>query len=207
MPSRLATCDRPCHRHPLRLEVVVLHFDVVVVAEQFSEPGGDFGGLLHVRLAAGQDRAAQFAGNAAAQADQPFVVGGQQFLVDPRLEVKPLQERRRGEFHEVSEAVAIAGQERQVEVGLFRAAGRFFVKAAAGGDVGLQPEDRIDAQFLGRLIELHGPVQVAVVGQGQGGHPQGLRPLQQSANRAGPVQEAVVAVAVHILACITGLLR
>ena len=53
-------------------------------------------------------------------------------------------------------------------------------------------------EFLGRLIELDGPVQIAVVGQRQGGHPQGLRPLQQSANRAGPVQQAVVAVAMQM---------
>ena len=72
------------------------------------------------------------------------------------------------------------------------------MEAAAGGDVGLEPEDRIDAQFLGRLIELQRPVQIAVIGQRQGGHPQGLRPFEQSADRAGPVQQAVVAMAMQM---------
>ena len=34
--------DRPLHRQPLRFQVVVLNLDVVVVAEEFLEPGGDF---------------------------------------------------------------------------------------------------------------------------------------------------------------------
>ena len=125
-------------------------------------------------------------------------MGGQQFLVDPRLEIEALQKRRRGELHEVAKAGAVAGQQRQVDSWPPSMPPSFFVKAAAGGDVGLQAEDRIDAQFLGRLIELHRPVQIAVVRQRQGGHPQGLRPLQQPANRAGPVQEAVVAVAMQM---------
>ncbi len=123
--------------------MVVLDFDVVVVAEEFLIPGGDFQGLFHVGLAAGQQRAVQLAGNAAAQANQPFPVGGQQLLVDPRLEIKPLQERRRGELDEVAEAGAVAGQQRQVVAGLLRAA-QLFLEAAAGGDVGLQAENRID---------------------------------------------------------------
>ena len=198
MPSRRATCDGPFHHQPLRLQTVVLDFNVIVVAEQVAVPGGDFDGLFQVRLAAGQQRAAQFAGDAAAEADQPFAVGGQQFLVDPRFEVEPLQESRGGELDEVPKTRGVAGQQRQMVVGLLRTAGRFFMEAAAGGDVGLQPEDRIDPQFLGRLIEFYCPVEVAVVRQGQGVHPQGLRPLQQSADRARPVQEAVVAVAMQV---------
>ena len=156
----LGDLRRPLHRHPLRLQVVVLDLDVVVVAEEFSIPGGDFGGLFQVGLAAGQQRAVQLAGNAAAQADQPFLVGGQQLLVDPRLEIKPLQEGRRGEFHEVAKAGAVAGQERQMDSWPLSSRRPFFVEAAAGGDVGLQPEDRIDAQFLGRLVELQAPCRL-----------------------------------------------
>ena len=72
------------------------------------------------------------------------------------------------------------------------------MEPAAWGDVGFQPEDRIDAQVLGRLIELQRPVQIAVVRQRQGGHPQGFRPFQQPTNRAGPVQKAVMAVAMQM---------
>ena len=160
MPSRRATCTAPAIASRCDSKAVVLDFDVVVVAEQLPIPGGDFTGLFHVRLAAGQQRAVELAGDAAAEADQPLAVGGQQFLVDPRLEVESLQEGRGRELHQVPKARGVAGQQRQVEVGLFGTAGRFFVEAAAGGDVGLDPEDRIDSQFLGRLIELTAPCKL-----------------------------------------------
>ena len=161
------------------------------------EPGGRLPGLLQVGLAAGQQQAVELAGDAAAQAEEPLVVGLQQLAVDPGLEIEPFQEGLRGELHEVLEARAIGGQQREVEAGLLAAAG-VFLGAAAGGDVGLQAEDRVDAQFLRLPVELHRPVQVAVVGQGQGVHLQGLGPVEQAADRARPVQEAVVAVTVQV---------
>ena len=94
-------------------------------------------------------------------------------------------------------AGAIGGQQREVEAGLLEAAG-VLLEAAAGGDVGLQAEDRVDAQVLGLPVELQCPVQVAVVGQGQGVHLQGLGPVQQALDGAGPVQEAVMAMAVQM---------
>ena len=70
------------------------------------------------------------------------------------------------------------------------------VEAARRGDVGLDAHDRVDAQVLGRLVELQGPVQVAVVGQGQGVHAQLFGPLQQAGDLSGAVEQAVVAMAV-----------
>ena len=164
--------------------------------------------LLEVRLAAGQQRAAQLAGDAAAQAYQPFAVGGQQLLVDPRLEVKPLQEGRRRELHEISEARRIAGQKRQVVAGLFRAS-RLLMESAARGDVRLHAEDRVDAQFLGGLVELDRPVQISMIGQRQGRHSQGLRPFEQTSDGTGAVQQAVVAMTMQMgeRKCAHGFLR
>ena len=83
-------------------------------------------------------------------------------------------------------------------VARFLLAAGLLVEAAPGGDVGLVTDDRIDAGRLRRGIELEGPVEIAVVGDRQGIHPQLLRPVDQPFDRTGPVEEAVVAVAVEM---------
>ncbi len=187
----------PVHHRPLRFQVVVLNLDVIIVAEELAIPGGDFEGFCEVRLAAGQQRAAQLAGGAAAEADEPFAVGGQQFFIDSRLEIESFQKGGGGELHKISEASGIAGQERQVVAVLFRAA-PFFMEAAARGNIRLDAEDRIDAQFPSGLIELDCPVQISMIGQRQGCHSQGFCPFEQSPDRAGAVQEAVVAMTMQM---------
>ena len=51
---------------------------------------------------------------------------------------------------------------------------------------------------LGLAEELDGAVEVAVVGDRQGGHPQLLGPLDQVRDLARAVEQAVVAVAVQV---------
>ena len=48
------------------------------------------------------------------------------------------------------------------------------------------------------LIELQRPVQIAVVGERQGVHAQLFGPFDQLVDRAGPVQQAVMAVAMQM---------
>ena len=48
------------------------------------------------------------------------------------------------------------------------------------------------------LIEFQRPVQIAVVRQRQGVHPQGLGALQQVLDLAGSVQQAVMAMTVQM---------
>ena len=149
MFRRLRHLHGPFQSQPLHLQAVVLDFDVIVVTKEVVIPGGDGQGLFHVGLSAGQQRAIEFAGDAAAQADQPVAMGGQQFLVDPRLEVEAFQKRGGGELHEVAKAGVVAGQQREVMAGFLRSA-QFFAETAAGSDVGFDSEDRIDAELLGR---------------------------------------------------------
>ena len=75
--------------------------------------------------------------------------------------------------------VAILGQQREVVAGLLHAAGLFRTPAPRG-DVGLVADDRVDPRGFGGRVELQRPVQIAVVGQGQGVHPQCLGPLDQA---------------------------
>ena len=77
-------------------------------------------------------------------------------------------------------------------------AGGLLVGAAAGGEVGLVPDDRLDAGLLALAVELDRPVQVAVVGDGAGGHAQRLGLGDQLGDAVGPVEQAVVGVAVEV---------
>ena len=95
--------------------------------------------------------------------------------------------------------VRVLGQQRDV-IGrlLAPAAGRFLDEAAAGRDVGLDAQHRIDAQFLRLLIELQRAVQIAVIGERERVHLQVFRPLQERGDLARPVQKAVMAVAMQM---------
>ena len=172
----------------------------VPIAEQLVEPGGDLHGLVgfQVGIAAAQNGPAELARHAAAEADQPFAVRGQHLLVDPRLAIEAFEEGGRRQLDQVLEADAVLGQQRQMVTGLFVLADFAFVPPIARRDVGFVADDRVDAGRLGLLIELQRAVQIAVVGQGQGVHAQRLGLLDQRPDRAGAVQQAVMAMAVQM---------
>ena len=71
----LGDIDGRFQRQPLDLEAVVLNLDEVAIAEHAVEPGGDLAGLARVASSAvlpREQRAAELARDAAAQADDPF---------------------------------------------------------------------------------------------------------------------------------------
>ena len=135
----------------------------------------------HLTLGAGRQR------------DQALGVRREQLVVDARLVVEALEEGERREAHEVLEAALVARQEHQVVRRLPGA-----VVAAPAGDVGLHAQDRLDAGLPGRLVELHGPEQGAVVGEGQGRHAELGGPLHHAGDRARAVEQRVVAVVVEV---------
>ena len=117
--------------------------------------------------------------------------------IDPRLEIEAFEERLRGELEQVGEAGLVTGQEREVVARILLAAG-VFLKPAAGRDVGLVADHRVDTGRLRRLVKLERAVKVAVVGDREGVHPQLDRAIDESIDRARPVEQAVVAVAVEM---------
>jgi len=72
------------------------------------------------------------------------------------------------------------------------------VIAAAGSDVGLVADDWIDAGVAALPIEFERPIEIAMVRDRQGVHPQLFGPRDHAVDRAGPVQEAVVAVTMQM---------
>ena len=72
------------------------------------------------------------------------------------------------------------------------------LEATIGSNIGLVAENRIDPGLAGRRVELERSVQIAVIGQGQGVHPQLFGPGHQLSDRAGPIEQAEMAVAVQM---------
>ena len=61
-----------------------------------------------------EQRAAQLARHAAAQANDALAVRRQQFAIDPRLVIKAFQKRLAGELDQVVKTRAIRGEHREV---------------------------------------------------------------------------------------------
>src|SRR5262249_7330961 len=90
--------DGPPSAKTLDLQTIVLDFDIKVVFEELFEPDGEAFGLFK---AITEDVVAELGGGAATEADDPFAVGFEQFLVDARLAVVALEERQRRHLDEV----------------------------------------------------------------------------------------------------------
>ena len=185
---------------PLHIQAVVLDLDEIPVAEPLLKPAGNIAGLgerLSLFAGAADERPVELARQAARQADDPLAVLLQQVTVDPRLEIEALQVGLGGQLEQVVEARPVAGQQREVVAGVLLVAG-ILLKPAARGDVGLVADDRVELGGLGGLVELQGTVEIAVVGDRQGVHPEFDGTVHESVDRAGPVEQAVVAVAVEM---------
>jgi hypothetical protein len=66
------------------------------------------------------------------------------------------------------------------------------------GEVGLDADDRLDADGLGLLVELVGAEEVAVVGHRHRGHAQLRGPFGQRAEPGGAVEHGVLGVHVEV---------
>ena len=127
----------------------------------------------------------------------------QQLLVDPRFEIEAFEVGRRSHFEQVLESGAILAQQRQVVAGFLHVAGSF-LGPAARRNVRFVTDNGLDAAVLGLLVELQGAVQIAVVRQRQGVHALVSSTLDQPVDRAGAVQQAVMAVAVQMSKWLVG---
>ena len=140
----------------------------------------------------------------------PCGVFGDDLGVHPRpLAELPLEGRQRRQLEEVAQAGGVLGDHRHVGV---RAATRdvvallagiapqdaLGVEPGAGGDVGLDTDDRRDAHFGCGVVELAGSEHVAVVGHADRGHLQPLRLGQHRLDLGGTVQHRVLGVVVEV---------
>jgi len=91
--------------------------------------------------------------------------------------------------------VVLGQQDHVVVVGVGLA---FLVGHAAGGDVGLDADDRLDAGLLGGGVERDDPVHAAVVGQRHCRHPLVGDALRHLADAGEAVEQAELGVNVKV---------
>ncbi len=178
-------------RNPVGLQLQVVAAVVEALAVLERQP-------RRRRQVAPRDRLADLAVEAARQHDQPLVVLPEELPVDPRLVVETVEVGLGDEPAEVPVAGLVHRQHREVEGPLVGPPGRCLVEAAAGREVELAADDRLDAGRLPPGVELDRAEEVAVVGHGDRRHLQLDRPLEEGVELVRPVEEAVLGVEVEV---------
>src|SRR5262249_24509769 len=133
----------------------------------------------------------------AAQADNSFLMSGENFFVDSRHIMIAFQEGDGGHVNEIAKSCAILGEQSEMKAGVAAAAG-FAMGAFAGGHVCFIADDRVEAGLAAPLIELDGPVEIAVIGERQRVHALLFGAGDELRNPAGAVKQAVMAVAMQM---------
>ena len=191
----------------LDAQAVVHDLDEEVARAEDVPVGG--GRLERLRVLAEPQPGLHLAAGAAGGGDDALGVRGDQLTVHPRLAEVALQRGQGGQPEQVVHALGGLGEQRHVRVGtgaghvvvLLRRgapADRLAVPAVLGRDVGLDADDRLDPGLGALGPEIVGPVEVAVVGHGHGGHALALALGEHVLQPRGPVQHRVLGVHVEV---------
>ena len=182
----------------------------VLLAEDVLELRGCGAGL--VVLAQAQP-GLDLAGRASGGGDDALAVAVEELTVGPGLEVVALKARQRRHAKEVVHALGAGGQHRHVRVGatagdvvaalllgvaLAPADPTSLGAVGPGREVGLEPDDRLDAVLACLGPEVVRAVQVAVVGHRDGGHPEARGALEQAVQQGRSVEHRVLGVDVQV---------
>ena len=174
----------------LDADTIIHNLDKVAVSKNSLEPLCHLAGLTQNLFCAStlifQDRLIEFAGNATAKTNDPFVMLLQQLAINSRLEIESFQRCLGCHLYQVLKTGSILAKQRQM-VTLLLGSTTFF-QAALGRDIGFVPDDGIDAFFTSGLVELQRPVQIPVIGNRQRIHSVILGSLHQARDRTGTVQ-------------------
>ena len=106
-----------------------------------------------------------------------------------------MQRSFRGQADEIPIAFFVFGEHQEVVVLIVGSVGAVILSLA---DVEFAAEDGLDPLFFGRLEEVNCPVDISVVGHGDGFLPQGGDPVYQFRNVAGAVEEGVLGVQMEV---------
>jgi hypothetical protein len=139
----------------------------------------------------------EFPRQATAQADDAIAVGFEYFAVYSRVVVEPFQKRQRGELDQVLEPHVILGKQRKVR-GVPFILDRFLVHSASWSEITLVADDGVDSTLAAFVVKLDRAIQIAVVGDRAGSHPQAFRLLDQWWDAVETVEQAIVRVQVEV---------
>ena len=189
-------------RQAFNLCFVEHNLQVVVFAEHAAVP---LGGFARSFVVAGHEVAGNFSRQARRTAYQVFVVLLKYLMGHAGLIIETVYEAFRADLHEVLVAVVVFGQKYEVVVVLvlvvfeavvvvpghihFTTHQRLHQRLAVRAEVGLVP---------GPLEELLDTVHVAMVGDGNGGHPELAGPGEQSFYVGQTIQYRVLCVNVQM---------
>ncbi len=131
-------------------------------------------------------------GKARRKRDEPLVVLLQQLEIHAGFRVEAFRPRFRYQRDQVLVTAVVLAEQNQMAV--FRVEFVYAVETRALRHVDLAADDRFYAPFLRGLVEIHGAVHHAVVGDGHRGHAAFRREVHEPRDAARAVQQAVFAV-------------
>ena len=177
-------------RKPRDLRLVEHHLQVIVLSEDLLVPFDDFVHLAHVP---GQDGPRHLARHAGGTADQVLMVLLEHLMAHAGTVVEALDMARGDDLHEVLVAVVVLRQQDQVIIPLL------LHPMVALGHVDLAADDGLHVRMLLRILEefLH-PVHVAVVRNGEAGHPEFLGPVEQVLDGRLSVEDGILGMDVKV---------
>ena len=178
------------------LDGVVLDLQIEILGpEDFTVLGDGPAGTV---LVARQKTPRNLALEAGRQADETLGMLGEDLFIDTRPIIKTVQVGGRREAQQVAVPSLVGGEQNEVVSRVLASGQGFPVLPSAGRDVGFIPEDRLDAGRDRRLVELDRAEQVAVVRDGDGPGALAGGGLDEVADPARAVQEAVLRVNVEM---------
>ncbi len=95
---------------------------------------------------------------------------------------------------EVLVADLVFGQKDQVMINVAAPGGGLLIEPAAGCDIDLAADDGLDAPLARLPVEVHGPIEHPVVGDGQRAELQLMRPFHQTVQTARPIEQGILGV-------------
>ena len=128
-------------------------------------------------------------GQTAGEADQPLRVLVQQRPVDAGLDVKAVGKGSADQIAEILIARLVLAQ--QHKMGIVVIPAMLLVAHVPGRHIYLAANDGLDPRRKAGLVKGHRAVHDPVVGDGQGGLPQGLGLFRDLVDTAGPVQQGI----------------
>ena len=166
-------------------DALKLHLEEEVVgSEDVTELGG---GGERLRIAVRPQRCRDFTFQAAAEADQPCRVLGQQLLVNPWTIVEPLHVARRHQLDEIVIALLRLREQNEVVGGIARTASTR--EPAARRHVDLAADDRLDSTLPRRIVECDRREHVAVLGDCHRRHLKANRLIEHLIDSACAVEQ------------------
>ena len=152
-------------------DAVHLEFDVIVAVEDL---GVFFGGGEGFFVASFEQKLADFTREARRRADQAFGVLAEDIFVDARAVMEAFKKARCHEFREVAITCVVSGEDELVVVDAISESAFFFAKAGHRSQIGFAAHDRFDACAGGLFEKVDGSEHIAVIGDSDSIHAEGL---------------------------------